>query len=105
MKLKSILNFGFAEPKSEFHDNIITLMQIGLVLAGDETVGTIAATSNNTVSDGVWHSMILRLSSGNMQLFVDGAVAMEITSGAQITGTNSPYLFIGGIPSQLLQIV
>lgn len=56
-------------------------------------------TNNSNVSDGIWHSVVVRKSGSHIQLIIDEHATAETNAAPQIIQTDSD-LFIGGIPSQ-----
>ena len=82
-------------------NNII--VQVGLIIAGDEAVApsvTIVSNSTSDIFDGLWHSVVVRKSGSHVQLITDEHPTAETNAAAtQIIQTDSD-LFIGGIPSQ-----
>ena len=78
----------------------IIIVQVGLIIAGDETAESINIISNSSnISDGVWHSVVMRKSGSRVQLLIDEHPTAETSTAPQIIQTDSD-LFIGGIPSQ-----
>jgi hypothetical protein len=78
-------------------------VQVGLTIAGDETVEssiTIVSNSSSDIFDGLWHSVVVRKSGSHVVLLTNERPSAETNAAAtQATQTESD-LFIGGIPSQ-----
>lgn len=71
-----------------------------MIIAGDGTVESITIISNSSnISDGLWHSVVVRKSDSHVQLLVDEHPTAETNAAPQIIQTDSD-LFIGGVPSQ-----
>ena len=84
------------------------ILQVGIIIASDETVGSIVAISNrsnfNNISDGFWHSVVVRKSGSHVQFLIDEHLTAETNTAPQLIRTDSD-LFIGGVPSQSHDIV
>lgn len=83
---------------------IIPIVQVGLIMGaagGDEAVTTISSNSSCNISDGLWHSVVVRKSGSRILLLTDQHPSAETDTAdwPQIIQTNSD-LFIGGVPSQ-----
>lgn len=57
------------------------------------------AVTNGNISNGVWHSLVMKKSASNLQLLVNNQIAIETTAMQQFLNSSSD-LFIGGVPSE-----
>ena len=83
--------------------NSIIIVQVNVIIAGDETMApivTIVSNSSSDISDGLWHSVVVRKSGSHVQLITDERPTAETNAAATQTIQTDSDLFIGGIPSQ-----